>query len=287
MIKDMKSYKKRRLIVISMLLILSIVCIKSCVVSDKNKDKDDKNTSSVVSGPQKPENIGTPLPQVSETVTTIEEPVFSEKSELNYLEASFSPEDISSVNTEYLKDMVIVGDSVSMGYSVYGRLDANNVLATGSIGARNVMETQFSYQGYSLFLLDILERRKPKYIFMSLGLNDMNLMDEEKYTSLCEDNAEKIHEVTPDSKIIFTAITPISAGNTFADNDKIDRYNEALRKKVYEIGSDKIFFVNAAQYLKNSNNCLESSFSSGDGIHLAATAYDYLLSYMLLMLEWI
>jgi hypothetical protein len=45
--------------------------------------------------------------------------------------------------------------------------------------------------------------------------------------------------------------------------------------------------VNAAQYLKGDNNSLISELSSGDGIHLAAIAYDYLLTYMLIMLEWI
>lgn len=283
----MDNYKKRRLCALSVLLILGIILVRCCINDSDKKDKEIEKTGTSVLEPDKPENSGTTMPFVTEPVTTQEEPVFSEKSELKYQKVDFEPEDISSVNSEYLKDIVIVGDSVSMGYSVYGRLDANNVLATGSIGARNVMETNFEYQGYSLLLLDILERRKPGYIFMSLGLNDMNLMDEEKYVTLCEENAKKIHEVSPDSKIIFTAITPIAAGNTFADNDKIDRYNEALRKKVYELDSDKIFFVNAAQYLKNEYNCLKSGFSSGDGIHLAAVAYDYLLSYMLLMLEWI
>lgn len=283
----MDNYKKRRLCALSVLLILGMILVRCCINDGDKKEKKIEKIGTTVLEPDKPENSGTTMPFVTEPVTTQEEPVFSEKSELKYQKVEFEPEDISSVNSEYLKDIVIVGDSVSMGYSVYGRLDVNNVLATGSIGARNVMETNFEYQGYSLLLLDILERRKPGYIFMSLGLNDMNLMDEGKYVTLCEENAKKIHEVSPDSKIIFTAITPIAAGNTFADNDKIDRYNEALRKKVYELDSDKIFFVNAAQYLKNEYNCLKSGFSSGDGIHLAAVAYDYLLSYMLLMLEWI
>lgn len=283
----MDNYKKRRLCALSVLLILGMILVRCCINDGDKKEKKIEKIGTTVLEPDKPENSGTTMPFVTEPVTTQEEPVFSEKGELKYQKVEFEPEDISSVNSEYLKDIVIVGDSVSMGYSVYGRLDVNNVLATGSIGARNVMETNFEYQGYSLLLLDILERRKPGYIFMSLGLNDMNLMDEGKYVTLCEENAKKIHEVSPDSKIIFTAITPIAAGNTFADNDKIDRYNEALRKKVYELDSDKIFFVNAAQYLKNEYNCLKSGFSSGDGIHLAAVAYDYLLSYMLLMLEWI
>ena len=81
--------------------------------------------------------------------------------------------------------------------------------------------------------------------------------------------------------------TPVSRQTTFTTNEKIDTYNETLRKMVFEYNSDKIFYVNAARYLKGDDNYLISDFSSGDGIHLAAQAYDYLLTYMLSMLEWI
>ncbi len=284
----MDRYKLRRICAVLIVVIIFIVILRCCVLKKDKPDNKDNNSPVSSMGPQLYVDNDITKPLVTEVSTVTTEPEFIGIDSLDFQKVEFNPDDISLIDSEYLKDIVIVGDSISMGYSVYGRLDKNNVLAKGSIGARNVMETEFEYQGYSLGLLDILGRRKPTYIFVSLGLNDINLMDEKKYTGLCAENAEKILEVTPDSKIIFTAITPIAAGNTFSENDKIDRYNEALRKKVFELENDKIFFVNAAQYIKTEGgNSLKTGFSSGDGIHLAPTAYDYLLTYMLLMLEWI
>ena len=85
----------------------------------------------------------------------------------------------------------------------------------------------------------------------------------------------------------MTAITPVSRQTTFTKNENIDQYNEALRKLVYELQDDKVYYVNAARYLKGSDNYLIPEYSSGDGIHLATEAYDQLLTYMLTMLEWI
>lgn len=212
---------------------------------------------------------------------------YTELSDLNFLETDFAPEDISLVNEKYLNDVVIVGDSISKGYSVYGRLNENSVLAVGSIGIRNVLDTAFPYQGYELELTDILSRKKPKYIFISLGMNDIHMKTEEQFAEDYKNVIAEIKKVTPDSVIIVTAITPVSRQTDFTKNEIIDSYNETLRRMVFDYNSNDIFYANAARYLKDDSNYLITEFSSGDGIHLAASAYDYLLTYMLSMLEWI
>ncbi|MBE6852720.1 MAG: hypothetical protein E7505_04510 [Ruminococcus sp.] len=287
----MDIYKKRRLCALAVLLVLFVFMAFSIVrCSSKNKEKiNDKETinqensgEEVIVPNADPVEVEKPL-----QITKPSERVFSELSEIKFENVSLEPEDISLLDQRYLDNIVVVGDSISKGYSVYGRLNADNVLAVGSIGVRNVLETKFEYKGSSLGLLDILEKKKPKYIFVSLGMNDINIHSEEVFVENYKTLLEKIFEVSPYSKIIITAITPVTYGNSFTNNDKIDTYNETLRKMVYELNSDKVFFVNAAQYLKGDNNSLISELSSGDGIHLAAIAYDYLLTYMLIMLEWI
>jgi hypothetical protein len=42
-----------------------------------------------------------------------------------------------------------------------------------------------------------------------------------------------------------------------------------------------IYYVNAAQTLKNEWNSLSTSYSGGDGIHLAPASYDTMLTYLL------
>lgn len=286
----MNIYRKRQLgaALVLAVLIFSIVGIVRC--SSGKKDGEtvqtgiDNGTDVEITVP----NIDvSELEEINKDNVPVEH-VFSDRSEIPFIDVNFSPDDISLIDAKYLKDVVIIGDSIAKGYSVYGRLEDDNVLAVGSIGVRNVLETQFDYQGFSLEITDILNRRKPKYIFISLGMNDINIHSEEEFTNNYRNFIEEIKKVTPDSKIIVTAITPVTYGNKFTQNEKIDTYNEALRKMVFDYNSDKIFFVNAAQYIKDSsNNGLISKFTSGDGIHLSAEAYDYLLTYMLMMLEWI
>ncbi len=271
-----------------MALVMTITIFFRCC---NNDDKNNKNTST-----QKTNTTGTPMIvpnmdtsdiQIMETVSTDKNQQYNDHNNLDLIDVDFKPDDISLVDREYLDNIVIIGDSITKGYSVYGRMKADNVLAVGSVGTRNLFTYTYNYQGYSLDLLDILKRKLPEYIFISLGMNDINILSEDEYTEVYENNIDEILKATPDSTIIVTAITPITSDNDFTQNEKIDKYNEALRKMAIKLRDKKVYYINSAQYLKNEYGCLISDFSSGDGIHLSEKAYDYMLSYMLTMLEWL
>lgn len=286
----MDIYRKRQLAALLVLLLI-IFCIFSMVKCASGLTKPDDSTTAEESSADD-DTMTVPnveIPELSDMLEKEKETdsSFREYSSIAFEDAEFEPEDISLIDSRYMKDIVIIGDSISKGYSVYGRMDENNVLAVGSIGVRNVLDTQFDYQGYKLGITDILSRKKPKYIFISLGMNDINLRTEEEFVSDFQNFISEIKKVSTDSVIFITAITPVSRQTDFTTNEKIDTYNEALRKMTYEYQAEDIFYVNAAKYLKGDDNYLVSDFSSGDGIHLAARAYDYLLTYMLSMLEWI
>lgn len=281
-------YKKRQMTALSLLafiIILLFLMIKC--TADAVKRTSEQKPAEISEGTYDVPDMDIPENSVilkNERPDAVE---YTEADNLVFADAEFTPEDISLINENYLKDVVIIGDSISKGYSVYGRLSENNVLAEGSIGIRNVMETNFSYQGYELPVTDIISRITPKYIFVSFGMNDIHMRTEEQYTEDYRNFISELQKASPDSYIIVTAITPVSRQTDFTQNSIIDAYNEALRKMVYDYNSDTIYYANAARYLKDSDNYMISEFSSGDGIHLSASAYDYLLTYMLSMLEWI
>lgn len=285
----MNIYRKRQItaavffVLFVFLVVLMIKCTAGLIKNSKNSDSDQVEMSDEYTVPN------ADIPEIvkfteNEKKVTHE---FIPYEELTFEKAELLPEDVSLMSEKYMDDVVIIGDSITKGYSVYGRLKDDNVLATGSIGIRNVLETEFDYQGYKLGITDILGRKKPKYIFISLGMNDLNWRSEEQYISDFQNFISEIQKVSPDSCIIVTAVTPVSRQTDFTENSKIDLYNEDLRKMVFDYNSDKIYYVNAARYLKGDDNYLISEFSSGDGIHLSAGAYDYLLTCMLSMLDWI
>jgi lysophospholipase L1-like esterase len=282
-------YKRRQitalaLLILAIVILVNMVKCTARVLRDKDKPDADYEISQSESSETEPAETEAEDLSYSEIRSKLD---FTPEEELPLENAVLPADDVSLINEKYLSDVVIIGDSISKGYSVYGRLKEDNVLAVGSIGVRNVLETDFTYQGYNLKITDILDRKKPKYIFVSLGMNDINIRTAEQYSSDYRNFISEIRNATPESTVIVTAVTPVSRQTTFTKNETIDLYNETLRKLVFDLQDDKVFYVNAARYLKGSDNYLIPDYSSGDGIHLAAEAYDQLLTYMLTMLEWI
>lgn len=216
-----------------------------------------------------------PTEDTTEEVTTsIEEPILR-----NY----------QDYDSNFLKQFVIVGDSIASGFNTYDRLPSEQVLAVGSLGARNIHSFQFNIDGQDLDILDALSIKQPKYIFMSMGMNDINLSTTEEYVTNYTQNIHDIFEICPNATIIVMGITPVISYSDFSDNSKIDTYNDALKQMAISMQGEgsKVYYINVSKYLKDEQNSLKSEFSSGDGIHLSGSAYDYIFTSMMLSLEWI
>lgn len=276
----MNRYKIRQLALAASVLLLFVIIAVCCGSKPKKTNKKAVESEPVQTSETQQETT-------AEVTSASESVSFVENDKIKFLDVNFEPMDVSVINRDFLNDMIIVGDSISMGYSVYGRLSEDNVIAAGSIGHRNIMDTNFKFGNSESKLPDIVKIKKPKYIFFSCGMNDIRMMSEEDYTAKCIENADILFKACPGCKIILTAITPIASNSSFTENETIDKYNEALRKAVFDSGKEDLYFLNAARYLKGPDNNLVTKFQSGDGVHLSGEAYDYMLSYMITMLEWI
>lgn len=192
-------------------------------------------------------------------------------------------------DSNFIKQLVIVGDSIASGFNTYERLPSEQVLAVGSLGARNIHSFQFSVNNQELDILDALSIKQPKYIFMSMGMNDVNLSTSEEYIENYTKNINDIFQICPNATIIVMGITPVISYSDFSDNSKIDTYNDALKQMAISMKSEgsNVQYINVSKYLKDDQNGLKSEFSSGDGIHLSNSAYDYIFTSMMLSLEWI
>lgn len=215
------------------------------------------------------------------TTTTTEFISPTGKKELGSYTADFTPLTSSQISSLYTDGIVIVGDSIASGYKVYNRLPEKQVMAVGSLGARNIHEFKVTLNGAEYAVADSINILKPKYICMSMGMNDLNIGTKEEFIQNYTNNINELLEVSPNSVFIVMAITPIAATATHSTNYTIDTYNEALKQMVDERNDIPIYYVDAAQTLKNEWNSLSTSYSGGDGIHLAPTSYDTMLTYLL------
>ncbi len=173
-----------------------------------------------------------------------------------------------------LDKTVFVGDSICSGFRVYKFVPDNNCLAYGNVGARSVFDYQFKVDGVEYDLITAIKKVNPSYVVFSMGMNDINLTSEEQYCTNYDDILAKIHEALPDAKLFIASITP-TTGNPSFPNDKIDKYNAALKS---HFAGTSYTYVDVASSMKDGTNSLKSDYHSGDGLHLSPKAYQVYLN---------
>ena len=175
----------------------------------------------------------------------------------------------------FLSDTVFVGDSICSGLRVYKILPDDNVVAKGCVGARNIFDYTFPVRGKEFGVTYSLSLLKPKYVVFSMGMNDINMTTAEKYCENYDNLMKTIHTVLPDSRFFVASITPIAADCKFSTNAKIETFNSTMKE---HLANSDYTYVNIAEGLKIWDGSLRTSYSGGDGIHLAPDAYYVLLN---------
>lgn len=86
---------------------------------------------------------------------------------------------------------------------------------------------------------------------------------------------KRTHDILPQSKLYVASITPIDAASSFASNDKINRYNAAVKQAVEGAGYN---YIDIATSLRDSTGGMNARFSGGDGIHINKSGYYSILN---------
>lgn len=208
----------------------------------------------------------------TEATTTVETTVETTTTEAVPADPSVPDENgLTAEDRAFLKDTVFVGDSICSGLRVYKILPDENVLAAGSVGARNVFEFTYNVGGNEYSLAYALTVLKPRYVIFSMGMNDVNMTTPEEYCTNYDNVVKTVQTVLPDAKFFIASITPISAESEFSTNEKIDLFNSTLKT---HLTGGETGYVDVATGLKADwINALEKDNNGGDGIHLAPAAY--------------
>lgn len=196
---------------------------------------------------------------------------------------SYPPE---VLHLAYPEQLSIVGDSIASGFGVYGALHNSYDFATGDLGARSITDYSFSYGGEMGKYIDVLTASQPAYIYLSMGMNDVNIITSDEYVDFYREIISNVRSACPDSIIIVAGITPISIDSTFTENSNILTFNEKLKALVDELASPTIKFYDANKVVADeATGALRSDCNGGDGIHLSSLAYDMLLENLYPLLD--
>ena len=213
-------------------------------------------------------------------ITTVPEPEVTEPTTVVTTQ-SFVPTTPTDFDREYLDQCVFVGDSVCSGLRVYsGLLDADQVFAAGNLGARSLHDYTVTYKGEELPIMDAIAKRQPKYVYLWMGLNDINMTTKEQYAENLYNIAIEAMNASPYSYVCILSMTPTSIDHPWKANDRIKEYNEEVRKMCEENEDKHIYFLNVWDAVVNTSGYLPDECNGGDGLHLSPYAYQLVLGYV-------
>ena len=193
---------------------------------------------------------------------------------------TLSPEQLQQRHAVYPYAITVVGDSIASGFSLYGAIPEENGLAKGCVAIRNIHDFTFAdSSGAEKDILEVLREKQPPYIYLSMGMNDINLLSAEEYTAQYASEIEKIQTICPDSDIIVAGITPILPSSDFTSNASIQQYNAALAQTIQQLNRENVAYFDAYAVISDpASGGLAEMYSAGDGVHLGNAAYPALLN---------
>lgn len=184
----------------------------------------------------------------------------------------------------YQQNIVIAGDSIATGFSLFGFVPSNHSLSLGSLSMSNI--DWYYPQNKGVSFVDGVMTVQPKLLYMSMGMNDVNMTTPEKYAEKYISVINQILSKTSNATIVAAGITPVTDGIRYTNNARIRSFNAALSNAVKGMNSDRVYYFDAYSVLADPATLgLRQGYSSGDGIHLATNCYSQLLSALYNMLD--
>lgn len=160
-----------------------------------------------------------------------------------------------------LQDYVLMGDSRTMGFSFFGFLPEEQVLAGNGYKIFNIPEWY-----------DALKEKQPQYVFLCYGVNDCAIQywsSGEEHSIEYMEYVREIKQILPNSTIVISSILPVQ---DFAIEDypswaDLPDWNAALKATCKEEG---VLFADC-DYLYDEY----SHFWTEDGFHFSDELYPY------------
>jgi lysophospholipase L1-like esterase len=228
--------------------------------------------------------------QIPESDNKIEPPPYGRSEELQYGIIPLS-DDIPEP-FEYFKNIIILGDSVTLGFDVFSnRIKYNgenvisgiNIVSSGSYGVNQASKPISADSvhprigGAQYYPEDIIARIDAKNVLICLGLND-TFLSIDNYILHYSNLINKILAKSPDKNIVIASVTPVTRNQQKLSGSKIAGMNNALIEFAMNNG---YMFIDYGAAIRDADGFLYTSLSSDDYCHLTVAAYNRIVEYML------
>ena len=120
----------------------------------------------------------------------------------------------------------------------------------------------------------------PKVAIVNFGINGFGYMDDDTFYEEYKEMMEGFIQASPKTAFVIESILPVSltwAAQNGYTNEEIDEMNARLLLLAEELGC---YYLDTASAMKDGNNALERSYSSGDGLHFSQTGSQAILAHI-------
>lgn len=199
-------------------------------------------------------------------------------------ESNENSENFPVYSKEFFADDLFIGDSISTGLYLYGKLDKKNVAAgIGYTPYKAYSEAVELYDGTSATALEYAQKMQPKRIFVMLGSNGMgSSTDIEGMKSTYKTLLEKLTDSCPNSEVYCVSVSPVTADSTSAasagiTNEMISDFNASVKGMCGDMG---LRYLDLYSLLINESGYFSTDYAEVDGLHFLGTTYDVMLSFI-------
>lgn len=175
----------------------------------------------------------------------------------------------------YKRTTIFAGDSITTGLTAYGAIGRIQIggkkQVVASVGLNTAtFRTRKEFSGLSA--LETIAARQPYRVYIMLGTNEISYLSSGSVIARYQTIVQDIQKQSPNTDIVLLAVPPVTSAKqqSTAGFKNIPELNKKIEKMAGEAG---VHYYDWTEVLKDSNGCLQSSYSAGDGIHWNLAAY--------------
>lgn len=174
----------------------------------------------------------------------------------------------AAVDKSYYDNVLFIGDSLTVGLSMYGGLKNATYFCINGMGADEALGKDMD--GVTLDAL--LDVGQYDAVYIMLGINDMGLK-RKSYLSVYSALLSHVQEKQPNASIVIESILAVTSAYTAEhpkiNNDEIRERNAGLAEMA---DGEHIFFLDLNTFFVDDAGNLRES-QARDGLHLQSKAY--------------
>lgn len=189
-----------------------------------------------------------------------------------------------AVENEYFQDAAFIGDSRTDGFLIYSGIGCGENLTSNGLSIFKLNEKAvFRIGGEKYTLLQALERKEYGKVYLSLGVNELGIYNDEKFYQSYLNAIDQIRACQPNAVIYIQGLIPVnedvvkaSGGPDYLKNDHLRVYNELMQKAAEE---KQVVFLDLYTEFADENGVLPPE-ASRDGVHLHKAWCQQWLNYL-------